>query len=722
MKNMVHFGFSIIILIMTLLAFAWLSKIQDSNNQVMELIEQYDTKIKHANTMRNVVSRRYNLLLSNLLVDDPFEVDDRITQFYDQAFKYRQARKELHAMPMSEDERELHRELDRVSALPQQDNIKAAEMFRAGAPREEIEKILISARANQSELLDLLDRFVELQKSKDEAAVEYSREVFRDSVFWISSFGILTFLISIAISRYVGQAVAVKNQQLMDAREDMEKAYKEAEKATVIKSEFLATMSHEIRTPLTAIIGFAETSLFEDQSKKQRRAATRKIIRSGKHLLQIINDILDLSKIEANKLEIEHLELSLFELLTDIENLVRPAAEEKGLGFSINYIFPLPTKIISDPLRIKQILINLCNNAIKFTDKGYVLINVSSEDARAMSILKFEVVDSGVGIAEDKQEDIFKAYQQADRSTTRKYGGTGLGLSLSNKLAGFLGGELSVTSDVNKGSKFVFSLSYEFVLGAELVFDKEHVPKVYEMSERVKASGYLTGHVLLAEDNEDNQELLLLYLDRMGLDVTVVKNGQLAVDAVRDNKFDLVLMDMQMPVMGGLEATELMRQDGHKIPIIALTANAMKEDKDRCYEAGCNGFLPKPVDANILSETLEQFLKVNNVNEKSGEAVVSLLTMDGSKTRSLIEKYVNNLSTTIDMIEQLIHEQDWDGLKDILHQVKGTSGNYGYPKMSALAEKMEQYTLEKNKEELLFACVELKSVYQKIVLGLQASA
>lgn len=725
MKSMVHFWFSIIILIMMIFSFVWLNKIKDSNETVLELIEQYDSKIKHAQTMRAVVSRRYNLLLSNLLVDDPFEVDERITEFFETAYDYRQARKELHAMPMSEDERELHEELDKVSALPQQDNITAAEMFRAGAPREKIEKVLISARANQTELLHLLDRFVDLQKSKDEVAVEYSRQVFDDSVFWISAIGLFIFAISILISRYVGQAVALKNQQLMDAREDMEIAYKKAEEATIIKSEYLATMSHEIRTPLTAIIGFAETSLFEDQTIEQRQSATQKIIRSGQHLLHIINDILDLSKIEANKLEIEHVELSLFELLSDIEHLVKPAAEEKGLGFSINYIFPLPGKIISDPLRIKQILINLCNNAIKFTEKGYVLINVSSDDARAMSTLKFEVADSGIGIAKDKQQAIFKAYQQADRSTTRKFGGTGLGLSLSNKLAGFLGGELTVTSEEHKGSKFAFSLSYEYVLGEELVFDKEQMPNAYEMSERVKSSGYLSGKVLLAEDNKDNQELILLYLNRMGVDLTVVDNGQLAVDAVRENNFDVVLMDMQMPVMGGLEAAKILRKEGFNKPIIALTANAMKEDKKACLDVGCNDFLSKPIDANKLSETLEKYLTkgVSSRDEKDErenkvDVLVSLLAGDGQKTMDLIKKYVGNLSNTLEQIELSIQEQDWDNLSDQLHQFKGTAGNFGYPTLSSLAEKMEAHTADKNKDDLVLDFIELRSIYQKIILGL----
>ena len=723
MKNMVHFGFSAVILIMTILAFTWLNKIKDANETVLELIEQYDTKIKHAQTMRAVVSRRYNLLLSNLLVDDPFEVDARITEFYESAHKYRTAREELHALPMTEDERVLHQELDEVSAHPQADNIKAAEMFRAGAPRKEIETVLVSARANQTELLDLLERFVELQKSKDETAVEYSRQVFDDSVYWISFFGILTFLISILISRYVGQAVAVKNQQLMDAREEMEQAYLQAEEATIIKSEYLATMSHEIRTPLTAIIGFAETTLFDEQTKEQRQVASRKIIRGGKHLLHVINDILDLSKIEANKLEVEHIELSPFELLADIEHLVKHAAEEKGLGFSINYIFPLPEKIISDPLRIKQILINLCNNAIKFTEKGYVLINVSSQQDK--NTLVFNIVDSGIGIHKDKHEAIFKAYQQADSSTTRQYGGTGLGLSLSQLLAECLGGILSVDSEPGKGSQFTFTLSYENLENVNIVFDKEHLPDVYEMSDRVKSSNYLSGNVLLAEDNKDNQELILLYLNRMGVDLTVVDNGQLAVDAVKENNFDAVLMDMRMPVMGGLEAAKLLRKEGFDKPIIALTANAMKEDKKACLDVGCNDFLSKPIDANKLSETLEKYLSKgessSDERENKVDVLVSLLAGDGQKTMDLIKRYVGNLSNTLEQVEHSIQEQDWDNLSAQLHQLKGTAGNFGYPTLSSLAEIMEVHTADKNKDDLVIDFIELRSTYQKMVLGLDST-
>ena len=723
MKKVVHFGFSAVILIMTILVFIWLDKIEKSNETVMDLIEQFDTKIGHAHTMRAMVSRRYNLLLSMLLMDDPFEIDETVTEFYDNAFKYRQARAALHALPMGEGERKLHKLIDDISAKPQKDNIIATEMFRAGTPRKEIEKVISRARSNQAQLLETLDRFVQLQKDKDESVVEYSREIFKESVFWISSMGIFAFLASILISRYVGEAVAVKNQQLMDAREEMEIAFKKAEEATVIKSEFLATMSHEIRTPLTSIIGFAETSLFENQSKEQRNSATRKIIRSGQHLLHIINDILDLSKIEANKLDVEHVELSLFELLSDIDNLVRPAAEEKGLGFSINYIFPLPEKIISDPLRIKQILINLCNNAIKFTEYGYVLINVSSDDAQ--NKLNFEVVDSGIGIAEEKLRTIFKAYQQADTSTSREYGGTGLGLSLSRQLAEYLNGDLTVKSQEKRGSQFIFSMLYEHVSGSDFVFDKEHVPKKYEMSDRVKSSGYLSGRVLLAEDNKNNQELLLLYLNRMGLDVTLVENGQLAVEAARKNDFDTVLMDMRMPIMGGLEATELLREEGFTNPIIALTANAMKEDKKSCFQAGCNEFLSKPIDAKVLSETLERYLTQGKskdmLKNKSNDVLISLLSEDGHQTMALIKNYVNNLSAILEQLNTFIQRQDWDNLSSQLHQLKGTGGNYGYPALTSIAQVMEAHTSERNKEKLINDFMELKATHEKIVKGIESA-
>lgn len=602
MKNTVHFGFIAIILITTLLAIFWLDQIKHSNEKVLDLIKQFDQKIEHARTMHNTIRIRQNLLLSMLVINDPFERDQKLQEFYDIASNYRIARNALQDLPMTTEERKIHELLDHQASMSQPVNKAAAEMFQSGKDKEDIILVINEANLYQDNLLRTLQRFVDLQKSQDEEAFNFSRKQFDDSVYWVSFFGLVALVFAILITRYVGKSVANKNREL-------EKAYMEAEEATVIKSEFLATMSHEIRTPLTAIIGFAETTLFKEQTAKQRENSIQTIIRSGKHLLQIINDILDLSKVEANKVEIESVEFSPFELLQDVEWLIRPTAENKGLGFSINYIFPLPKYIKNDSLRLKQILINLCNNAIKFTSKGYVTINVSCSDCDGDNHgIVFEVVDSGVGINEEELELIFQAYRQADSSTTRKYGGTGLGLSLSKLLAERMSGTLTVTSKKDKGSKFKLFLRSEKLPNSKIVFDKEHLPYINREKQNTIPVGHLSGNILLAEDNIDNQELLLIYLNRMGVNVTVVENGKLAVEAVKNNNFDLVLMDMRMPVMGGLEAVRILRENKFENPIVALTANAMQEEKDACFNAGCNGFLTKPIDTALLNKTISTYL------------------------------------------------------------------------------------------------------------------
>ena len=695
---------------------------------MLDLIEQFDTKIEYARTMHNAIRQRQLLLLSMLVIEDPFELDDKIQEFYEVAYDYRQARSALLALPMSKEEEAIHHLLDKQALLSQPENRRAVEMFTEERSKEEIIKVINVAQKYQAELLQTLQRFVALQKSKDKDVTNFSRQQFDDSIYWISLLGLIAFIITALISRYVGKAVAEKNLQLLQAGEDMARAYKRAEQATVIKSEFLATMSHEIRTPLTAIIGFAETTLFSEQTMEQRQNAIQTIIRSGKHLLQVINDILDLSKVEANKLEMEHVELSPFEMLADVERLVRPAAEEKGLGFSINYIFPLPKKIKTDSLRVKQILINLCNNAIKFTEQGYVLINVSCNCDPDDSRLFFEVVDSGIGITKEQQELIFQAYRQADSSTTRKFGGTGLGLSLSKLLAEKLGGALAVESEPGKGSQFKFSLDFEMLADTDIVFDKDHLPGFHKKKAQVLPIRHLSGHVLLAEDNLDNQQLLSIYLRRIGVDVTIVDNGRLAVEATKENDYDLVLMDMRMPVMGGLEAIKILRAMNFEKPIIALTANAMQEDKAACFKAGCDSFLTKPIDATMLSETLEKYIDIKTtektqkkpVHHQQTSLVSSILESD-PEAIELIKRFVYKLTDTLKEIEKSIQAHDWENLSDILHQLKGSGGNFGYPNLTSIAGKMEFQVVNENQDELNTLLAELQESHQQILSGLETA-
>ena len=695
---MVHFGFSIIILIMVTLAFIWLNKIKDSNEEVLDLIEQYDVKIEYAYKMRSVVLHRYNLLLTMLFIEDDFELDEKVSNFHEVGYGFRVARLALHALPMSNEEKKLHDLIDLATTIPHQYNLRAAELFRTFGSRDEILQILREAKKPQSELLLLVEKFIALQRENNEKAKEYSKKIFEQSVFWISLFGLIGFLVSILISRYVGKAVADKNDQLLEASKEMAAAYKKAEEATVVKSDFLATMSHEMRTPLTAIIGFAETTLFSEQTIEQRQNAIQTIIRSGKHLLQIINNILDLSKVEANKIEIENVELLTFDLLTDVELIVRPMADEKGLGFSINYIFPLPKKITNDALRLKQILINLCNNAVKFTEEGYILINVSSNTEEGR--LFFEVVDSGVGISEEQQKFIFDAYRQADSSTTRRFGGTGLGLSLSKELAKHLGGTLTVESKLGKGSKFILKLDFDIADEKDIVFDKEQIPVVIEKRVKVKPTVHLSGHVLLAEDNKDNQELFTIYLRRMGLEVTIVENGQEAIDIVNNNNFDLVLMDMRMPVLNGIDAMKTLRKNGFTKPIIALTANAMREDQDACYEAGADGFLSKPINVDEFTNTLKSYLKTAAV-EKINDAInISDILKNDPGAIELIKNFVGNLTGNLDEIDGLIRSQSWKDLIEALNKLKSSSGSVGCPSISVYAGKMEFQATSHNSDEL----------------------
>ncbi len=710
MKKTVYFGFFAVIFLMTILVFIWLGQIKGSNEKVLDLIKQYDQKIDYAHTMHDTIRLRQNLLLSMLVTDDLFELDTKIQKFYNIAAEYRQARQALHNLPMSDEEKKIHLLLDQQALKSQPVNDKAANMFDDGEAKTEIIKVINEAKKYQSELLQTLTKFVELQKSQDEAALNFSRQQFDDSIYWISLLGVITFIIAMLVSRYVGRCVIANNKAL-------EEAYTRAEDATIQKSEFLATMSHEIRTPLTAIIGFAETTLFKEQTPEQRDNSIQVIIRSGKHLLQIINDILDLSKVEANKLEIDHETFSLFDMLADIEKLVRPAATDKGLNFSVNYIFPLPEKMNNDVLRLKQILINLCNNAIKFTESGYVIINVSCDCDDGGNGIVFEVIDSGIGISDENKKLIFQAYRQADSSTTRKFGGTGLGLSLSKILAEKMNGSLTVSSKPGKGSKFKLSLEPEIPEGTNIVFDKEHLPDIHLQKANIFPKGHLSGHVLLAEDNPDNQQLLLIYLRRMGAEVTIVENGKLAVEAASEKDFHLILMDMRMPIMGGLEAVTLLRKQKYNKPIVALTANAMQEDKDACFKAGCNGFLTKPVDVVKLNETLTEFLDENPEAASKKPVLKSALLEDDSLSSDLIKRFVSSVADNLVEIETLLITEDWQRLQELLHKLRGTGGNFGYPTVSELAEEMELYAKSKNVNQLNKLLRSLKETHEKMVAG-----
>ncbi len=387
-----------------------------------------------------------------------------------------------------------------------------------------------------------------------------------------------------------------------------------AEHASKVKSEFLANMSHEIRTPMTAIVGFADMLMEEGQSQQERADCISTIQRNGSHLLRIINDILDISKIEAGMMQVETMQVPLLEILAEVESLMRPRAAKKQLDFRIELATPVPELIRSDPTRLRQIMVNLLSNAIKFTEKGSVRVSVEIPQNVIPPEARFHVIDTGPGIPQDRIGNLFEPFTQVDASVSRTHGGTGLGLTIARRLAEMLGGTISVHSTPGQGCIFTLTIKIGCIDGVRLV----HTPLVpsvrpsYQYSDQLAAVRKISARVLLAEDSPDNQRLIRHHLVRVGAEVELAENGILArnkaIEAYRQgNAFDVILMDMQMPELDGYAATRQLRSRGYRGPIIALTASAMQGDRERCIEAGCDDFASKPIDLPHLLDLVETY-------------------------------------------------------------------------------------------------------------------
>ncbi len=416
-----------------------------------------------------------------------------------------------------------------------------------------------------------------------------------------------------------------KLQHTVDALESANRALEEFSEATEAanraKSEFLANMSHEIRTPMTAILGFADVLCGEpglDRAPPERIEAIETIRRNGNYLLKLINDILDLSKIEAGKLEVERTACSPVQVLEEVLALMRVRGDAKNIPLKLEYAGAIPEVIRCDPLRLKQILINLVGNAVKFTETGSVrMVARLLRPPAKPALLQVEVIDTGIGLTEEQASRLFQPFSQADASTTRKFGGTGLGLTISKRLAEMLGGGITLHSEPGKGSTFSVTVKTGDLEGVRLLDGPTEAaapatpaPPVGNAAPPVR----LDGRILLAEDGPDNQRLIAFVLKKAGAEVTVAENGQIAHDEAlaaraRGEPFDLILMDMQMPVMDGYTATAKLRAAGYTGPIVALTAHAMAGDDTKCLAAGCDGYLTKPIDRAVFLPAVAERLK-----------------------------------------------------------------------------------------------------------------
>lgn len=390
----------------------------------------------------------------------------------------------------------------------------------------------------------------------------------------------------------------------LQAQLDLSKALASAESSNHAKSEFLANVSHEIRTPMTAILGFAERLLEPDLTSADRTETVETIRRNGEHLLNLINDILDISKVEAGKMEVERIPCAPDQIVGEVLASMQVRAQAKALALGVRYDGPVPRQVTTDPTRVRQVLINLAGNAVKFTERGSVDITVRYREGEK-TVLEFEVADTGIGMTDEQAESLFRPFTQADTSMARRFGGTGLGLALSRRLAQLLGGHVELVGTVlGEGSRFRLAVPVAPVEGVEMIESPDLLQlrreKVCQRSSRCLPSSC---RILLAEDGPDNQRLISVILRKAGADVTIVENGEAAVKqalAEGDTPFELVLMDMQMPILDGYEATRQLRKAGYTRPIVALTAHAMAHDRQKCLEAGCDDYATKPINRDRL--------------------------------------------------------------------------------------------------------------------------
>jgi PAS domain S-box-containing protein len=508
----------------------------------------------------------------------------------------------------------------------------------------------------------------------------------------------------------------------------------EAEQANRFKSEFLANMSHEIRTPMNAILGFAEVlKRGYDRDSRDSIRYLNTISSSGSHLLNVINDILDLSKVEAGRIEIETIATPVHSVVHEVVQIMQVKADEKGIRLEYKPTAPLPEYIETDAGKLKQIITNLVGNAIKFTDKGSVTIDTRLKQGSENSLMLIDVIDQGIGMTAEQAATVFTPFKQADSSITRRFGGTGLGLTISKQFAQALGGDISVESEPGAGSTFSASVSAGSVEGVRLLSIDEILSTQWHVEEsQVKRWKFPPSSVLVVDDGEENRELLNVILGDTGIEVVTAENGQQALDNISSKEFDVVLMDVQMPVMDGYTAAGRIRGMNKSLPVVAMTADAMTGAEQKCLDAGYSHYMTKPVDIDALIERLAELLggelltddqataltqiKTSDVAMKQSDAekIYSSLPTSNEKYRNIVEKFIIRLEEQLAAIDAAWSDRNYDELKRLGHWLKGSAGSVGFTAFVVPAAEFEQLAINKDDANLENAINTLHSLYRRI--------
>jgi signal transduction histidine kinase/CheY-like chemotaxis protein len=495
--------------------------------------------------------------------------------------------------------------------------------------------------------------------------------------------------------------VREREQEIERRTEELREQSQQLALAANAKSEFLANMSHEMRTPLTAIIGFVETLLDEPDIRDSTRKRLTTVLGNSRHLARLIGDVLDLSKVDAGGLDLEWREVALNSVVSDVVSSQSHVAHARDLELEVQLEGRVPARLRTDSTRLRQVLFNLTSNAIKFTHQGKVIVRLSSPKPDR---LRIDVIDTGIGIEADTLQRLFTRFQQADSSVTRQYGGTGLGLVISKELVMALGGEIQVSSEPECGS--TFSVELPIGLDGSAAGSIECLDDLLAVSETARSGpvGPLSGRVLVAEDSEHNQELIGLLLERRELQYELVNNGRQAIDKVFTGAFDLVLMDMHMPVMGGLDATREIRAAGFRVPVIALTADVLTGHQEAQRRAGCNATMAKPIDRGQFDDILNQWLAAPHFERKAPVEDKDQVLNDAIVR--LREKFIGGLEAYMGPVHTALAAADMEILAAALHKLTGSSGSFGFDELSRLSAAVEARLRDAGQVGPSDACVE----------------